>query len=87
MYKKSAIFSAIAALCLNPFPSVSDTEVLARLRAMPYHDRSKGKGRSRPGVNFKGSTNKFKTHQGPKERARRIRQIERGVICASSVSA
>jgi hypothetical protein len=53
--------------------------VLASNPEFQYTSRGHGKGLI--GVNyFRGSRNKYKTHQGAKEVARRASQIERGIL-------
>lgn len=72
MYSKSHLTSLIAAASI-----ASDHEAIMRLRSLPYHDRSKGKGKSKPGKVYRKSTNKFVPHQGVQECARRMNRATR----------
>lgn len=67
MFSKSQLTRMIDALMLQP---VIDVEELTRLRSLPYHDRSKGKGKSKPGKVYK--IKPLKTYNKTQECARRI---------------
>lgn len=72
MYSKSQMTKMIAAAL-----RASDHDEWMRLRSLPYHDRSKGKSKSKPGKVYRSSTNKFTPHQGVKECARRMNRATR----------
>jgi hypothetical protein len=74
MFNKSQLTRMIGALMIQ---QTVDVEELTRLRTLPYHDRSKSKGKSKPGKVYRASTNKFTPHQGVRECARRLSRATR----------
>ena len=71
MYSKSHLTSLIAAASIaSDHDALMNHDALMRLKSLPYHDRSKGKGKSKPGKVYK--IKPLRTYNKTQECARRI---------------
>ena len=76
-FRRALIFHGLMAALATKFNGLVLTQAIQALG--PYEGR--GKGRGKPGKNYFTSNSKYAPHQGVAERAHRVRQIERGMLC------